>query len=60
MGYISSDIVIENFTFAEDGASANNLAYARAFGAVWAYLTNEQRQDIVEFSEQQRDKHSAK
>lgn len=60
MAYISSDEVIENFTFAEDGKSANNLAYARAFGAVWATLTNEQKLYIIEFSEQQREKNSAK
>lgn len=60
MAYISSDEVIENFTFAEDGKSANNLAYARAFGAVWAFLDNEQKEYIIKFSEEQRDKNNAK
>ena len=60
MAYISSDEVVENLTFAEDGKSANTLAYARAFGAVWAFLDNEQKQAIIEFSEKQRDEQLAK
>jgi hypothetical protein len=39
---IRSDEVVNNLTVAEDGVGASGLAYARAFGAVWATLTDAQ------------------
>ncbi len=56
---IRSDEVVNNLTLAGDGASASSLAYARAFGAVWATLTDEQRQEIIDYSEKRRAEMSA-
>jgi hypothetical protein len=51
---IRSDEVVNNLTVAEDGVGASGLAYARAFGAVWATLTDAQRQEVLDYSEKRR------
>jgi ribosome-interacting GTPase 1 len=56
---IRSDEVVENLTDPKDGKFANDFAYARAFGAVWATLSDEQRQEVLAFSEKRRDELSA-
>ncbi len=51
---LRSDEVIENFIVKADGEHAQRFAYARAFGAVWATLTDEQRKEVIEFSEERK------